>query len=181
MRRLIDWLIERRHWWLVVDWLIDWLICGLCVFCWLWTCFPGRDIPFLQNYAHERWEIVLHFLAGLSGANQVSRDTVEVLTNAGLIKGWLFSSIFFPFKFQWCFLFETRGVLVRHAMLCCVLGPIRRKAGSRKMVSGSCWWTLPAKCGASSWLTSIPFRSGGWTWLSAFPSSSNSVSRKSEK
>ncbi|OWA51380.1 General transcription factor IIH subunit 4 [Hypsibius exemplaris] len=46
-----------------------------------------KDIPFIQNYARERWDVVLHFLAGLSGASQISRDTVEVLTNAGLIRG----------------------------------------------------------------------------------------------
>ncbi|XP_055351235.1 general transcription factor IIH subunit 4-like [Paramacrobiotus metropolitanus] len=44
-----------------------------------------RDAKFLEAYAQERWETVLHFLAGL-GSSKVSLDTCEVLTNAGLLK-----------------------------------------------------------------------------------------------
>lgn len=47
----------------------------------------SRDIEFLDKYAIERWECVLHFMVGSTeGADGVSRDIIEVLLTSGLMK-----------------------------------------------------------------------------------------------
>ncbi|KAK7487264.1 hypothetical protein BaRGS_00021492 [Batillaria attramentaria] len=46
----------------------------------------ARDIPFLDKYALERWECVLHFMVGSSeGSDGVNRDITDVLVNSGLM------------------------------------------------------------------------------------------------
>ncbi|XP_065187328.1 general transcription factor IIH subunit 4-like isoform X2 [Sycon ciliatum] len=42
-----------------------------------------RDIAFLDSYAKERWEIILHFLVG-SNVSDVSRKVMDLLQRAGL-------------------------------------------------------------------------------------------------
>ncbi|XP_053201118.1 general transcription factor IIH subunit 4-like [Panonychus citri] len=47
----------------------------------------GRDLSFLNQYALERWECILHFMVGSQGDKEsVSADTVKTLSHAGLIK-----------------------------------------------------------------------------------------------
>ncbi|XP_060582380.1 general transcription factor IIH subunit 4-like [Ruditapes philippinarum] len=47
----------------------------------------SRDVEFLDKYAIERWECVLHFMVGSrEGTDGVSRDTIEVLKHSGLMK-----------------------------------------------------------------------------------------------
>ncbi|XP_052788025.1 general transcription factor IIH subunit 4-like [Mya arenaria] len=47
----------------------------------------SKDIPFLDKYAIERWECVLHFMVGSTeGSDGVSRDTIEVLKHSGLMR-----------------------------------------------------------------------------------------------
>ncbi|CAG2237501.1 general transcription factor IIH subunit 4-like [Mytilus galloprovincialis] len=47
----------------------------------------SKDIPFLDKYALERWECVLHFMVGSTeGTEGVSRDIIDVLLHAGLMK-----------------------------------------------------------------------------------------------
>ncbi|XP_015790063.1 general transcription factor IIH subunit 4 [Tetranychus urticae] len=47
----------------------------------------GRDVAFLDQYAMERWECILHFMVGSQGNNEsISNDTVKTLVHAGLIK-----------------------------------------------------------------------------------------------
>lgn len=45
-----------------------------------------RDVSFLDKYAKERWECILHFLVGSRGPEALSRDIALVLTNSGLMK-----------------------------------------------------------------------------------------------
>lgn len=46
----------------------------------------ARDVPFLDKYALERWECVLHFMVGSSeGSDGVNRDITDVLVNSGLM------------------------------------------------------------------------------------------------
>ncbi|XP_076454967.1 general transcription factor IIH subunit 4-like [Babylonia areolata] len=46
----------------------------------------ARDIPFLDKYAMERWECVLHFMVGSSeGSEGVNRDIIDVLINSSLM------------------------------------------------------------------------------------------------
>ncbi|XP_064649377.1 general transcription factor IIH subunit 4-like isoform X2 [Lineus longissimus] len=48
----------------------------------------GKDVEFLDSYCKERWECVLHFMVGSKEATDgVSRDVVEILLHAGLMKG----------------------------------------------------------------------------------------------
>ncbi|KAL3871360.1 hypothetical protein ACJMK2_039367 [Sinanodonta woodiana] len=47
----------------------------------------AKDIAFLDKYAMERWECILHFMVGSTeGTAGVSRDIIQVLLNAGLMK-----------------------------------------------------------------------------------------------
>ncbi|KAJ8300233.1 hypothetical protein KUTeg_021752 [Tegillarca granosa] len=47
----------------------------------------AKDISFLDKYATERWECVLHFMVGSSeGSDGVSKDIIDVLLNSGLMK-----------------------------------------------------------------------------------------------
>ncbi|XP_070175821.1 general transcription factor IIH subunit 4-like isoform X2 [Littorina saxatilis] len=46
----------------------------------------SRDVGFLDKYALERWECVLHFMVGSSeGSDGVNRDISDVLINSGLM------------------------------------------------------------------------------------------------
>ncbi|PIK59181.1 hypothetical protein BSL78_03878 [Apostichopus japonicus] len=45
-----------------------------------------RDVSFLDKYAKDRWECILHFLVGSRGPEALSRDIALVLTNSGLMK-----------------------------------------------------------------------------------------------
>lgn len=45
----------------------------------------ARDIKSLDQYAMERWEVILHFMVGSSCA-VVSQDLAQLLTQAGLMK-----------------------------------------------------------------------------------------------
>ena len=44
-----------------------------------------KDIQFLDTYADERWEYVLHFMVGTK-KDSISADTIYTLCHAGLIK-----------------------------------------------------------------------------------------------
>jgi hypothetical protein len=44
----------------------------------------ARDIDFLDSYAYERWECILHYMVG-SKHEGISSDAVRVLLNAGLM------------------------------------------------------------------------------------------------
>lgn len=44
----------------------------------------ARDIKSLDQYAMERWEVILHFMVGSSRA--VSQDLAQLLVQAGLMK-----------------------------------------------------------------------------------------------
>lgn len=44
----------------------------------------ARDIDFLDAYAYERWECILHYMVG-SKHEGISNDAVRVLLNAGLM------------------------------------------------------------------------------------------------
>lgn len=47
----------------------------------------SKDIVFLDSYAKERWECVLHYMvSSKEGAARVNRDVVEILLHAGLMK-----------------------------------------------------------------------------------------------
>ncbi|XP_068854702.1 general transcription factor IIH subunit 4 [Aphelocoma coerulescens] len=45
----------------------------------------ARDVPALDKYAEERWEVVLHFMVGSPSA-AVSQDLAQLLVQAGLMK-----------------------------------------------------------------------------------------------
>ncbi|XP_015426485.1 PREDICTED: general transcription factor IIH subunit 4 isoform X2 [Myotis davidii] len=45
----------------------------------------ARDVPALDKYAEERWEVVLHFMVGSPSA-AVSQDLAQLLSQAGLMK-----------------------------------------------------------------------------------------------
>ncbi|CAN8019168.1 unnamed protein product [Ixodes persulcatus] len=46
----------------------------------------GRDAQFLDRYAMERWECVLHFMVGCHTKEGISADAVRILLHAGLMK-----------------------------------------------------------------------------------------------
>nr|XP_037284186.1 general transcription factor IIH subunit 4-like [Rhipicephalus microplus] len=46
----------------------------------------GRDAAFLDQYAAERWECVLHFMVGCHTTEGISVDAVRTLLHAGLMK-----------------------------------------------------------------------------------------------
>lgn len=46
-----------------------------------------RDIKFLDDYAMERWECVLHYMVGSHQQEGISADAVRILLHAGLMKG----------------------------------------------------------------------------------------------
>ncbi|KAL4218784.1 General transcription factor IIH subunit 4 [Mactra antiquata] len=47
----------------------------------------SKDVEFLDKYAVERWECVLHFMVGSNeGKDGISGDTIEVLKHSGLMK-----------------------------------------------------------------------------------------------
>lgn len=48
----------------------------------------ARDIKSLDQYAMERWEVILHFMVGSSCA-VVSQDLAQLLIQAGLMKRYL--------------------------------------------------------------------------------------------
>ncbi|RWS14417.1 General transcription factor IIH subunit 4-like protein [Dinothrombium tinctorium] len=46
-----------------------------------------RDITFLDNYALERWECILHFMVGSQNTGEgISADTIQTLVKAGLTR-----------------------------------------------------------------------------------------------
>ena len=45
----------------------------------------GRDISYLDQYAQERWDTVLHYLVGSSQQSGVSLDAVKILLHSGLM------------------------------------------------------------------------------------------------
>lgn len=45
-----------------------------------------RDIKFLDDYAMERWECVLHYMVGSYQQEGISADAVRILLHAGLMK-----------------------------------------------------------------------------------------------
>ncbi|XP_049788283.1 general transcription factor IIH subunit 4 [Schistocerca cancellata] len=45
-----------------------------------------RDIPYLDSYANERWECVLHYMVGSQQQEGISADAVRILLHAGLMK-----------------------------------------------------------------------------------------------
>uniref|UniRef100_A0ABM5FIS7 General transcription factor IIH subunit 4 n=1 Tax=Pogona vitticeps TaxID=103695 RepID=A0ABM5FIS7_9SAUR len=45
----------------------------------------ARDVPSLDKYAEERWEVILHFMVGSPSA-AVSQDLAQLLIEAGLMK-----------------------------------------------------------------------------------------------
>ncbi|XP_071948018.1 general transcription factor IIH subunit 4-like [Antedon mediterranea] len=46
----------------------------------------SRDIEFLDSYAKERWECILHFLVDSRGVDGLSKDIATVVTSSGLMK-----------------------------------------------------------------------------------------------
>lgn len=46
----------------------------------------ARDIQFLDGYAMERWECVLHFMVGSHQQEVISSDALQLLNHAGLMK-----------------------------------------------------------------------------------------------
>lgn len=45
-----------------------------------------RDIGYLDMYAMERWECVLHYMVGSQQQEGISADAVRILLHAGLMK-----------------------------------------------------------------------------------------------
>ncbi|PSN55058.1 General transcription factor IIH subunit 4 [Blattella germanica] len=45
-----------------------------------------RDVPYLDSYAIERWECVLHYMVGSQQQEGISADAVRILLHAGLMK-----------------------------------------------------------------------------------------------
>lgn len=45
-----------------------------------------RDIAYLDNYAMERWECVLHYMVGSQHQEGISVDAVRILLHANLMK-----------------------------------------------------------------------------------------------
>ncbi|XP_063225175.1 general transcription factor IIH subunit 4 isoform X2 [Bacillus rossius redtenbacheri] len=45
-----------------------------------------RDVPYLDGYAAERWECVLHYMVGSQQQEGISADAVRILLHAGLMK-----------------------------------------------------------------------------------------------
>lgn len=46
----------------------------------------ARDVEFLDKYAMERWECILHYMVGSSQQEGISKDAVRVLLHSGLMK-----------------------------------------------------------------------------------------------
>ncbi|XP_014279328.1 general transcription factor IIH subunit 4 [Halyomorpha halys] len=58
-----------------------------------WGCNPNmeadtkaRDVEYLDKYAMERWECVLHYMVGSQQQEGISADAVRILLHAGLMK-----------------------------------------------------------------------------------------------
>lgn len=49
-----------------------------------------RDVAFLDAYAIERWECVLHYMVGSQQTEGISADAVRILLSAGLMARLLF-------------------------------------------------------------------------------------------
>ena len=55
----------------------------------------ARDVTFLDAYAIERWECVLHYMVGSQQQEGISADAVRILLHAGLMKRyyiWCYAS-----------------------------------------------------------------------------------------
>lgn len=46
----------------------------------------SRDVEFLDAYAIERWECVLHYMVGSHQQEVISADALRILYHAGLMK-----------------------------------------------------------------------------------------------
>ena len=46
----------------------------------------SKDAAFLDSYAMERWECVLHYMVGSQQQEAISQDAVRILLHAGLMK-----------------------------------------------------------------------------------------------
>ena len=46
----------------------------------------SKDLAFLESYAMERWECVLHYMVGSQEEEATSQDAVGILLHAGLMK-----------------------------------------------------------------------------------------------
>lgn len=76
----------------------------------------ARDIKFLDTYAVERWEALLHFMVGSHHAeNTVSSDAIKVLLHSGLLRKESESNLITTEGFQ--FLLMTTAAQVWHFML----------------------------------------------------------------
>ena len=53
----------------------------------------ARDISFLDAYALERWECVLHYMVGSHQQEVISTDAIHILYHAGLMKKWEISKL----------------------------------------------------------------------------------------
>lgn len=63
-----------------------------------------RDIPFLDQYATERWECVLHYMVGSQQQEGISADAVRLLLHARLMKRWFeFKRTYFKTVYSLCF------------------------------------------------------------------------------
>ncbi len=45
-----------------------------------------KDVAFLDSYAMERWECVLHYMVGSQQQEGISADAVRILVHAGLMR-----------------------------------------------------------------------------------------------
>lgn len=59
-----------------------------------------RDIAYLDNYAMERWECLLHYMVGSTQQELVSGDAAFILHHANLMKRFLTPHANFVFQFE---------------------------------------------------------------------------------
>ena len=52
-----------------------------------------KDVAFLDEYALERWECVLHYMVGSHQPERLSDDALRILFHAGLMKKWDISKL----------------------------------------------------------------------------------------
>uniref|UniRef100_A0A8C6Z801 General transcription factor IIH subunit 4 n=1 Tax=Nothoprocta perdicaria TaxID=30464 RepID=A0A8C6Z801_NOTPE len=84
----------------------------------------ARDVPALDKYAEERWEVILHFMVGSPSA-AVSQDLAQLLVQAGLMRsdggdapsitsaGFRFLLLDTPAQLWLCVLHYLRGAQAR--------------------------------------------------------------------
>lgn len=54
-----------------------------------------RDVAFLDAYALERWECVLHYMVGSQQTEGISADAVRILLLAGLMTKYVNLFLYF--------------------------------------------------------------------------------------